>query len=231
MGQEEADRFRLVSYSSLRQGIDPRIPLSIVWLFLMFILVTGLIFLTPLTTARHNPYDRLHEIHDWQQVPRDNIPTRYDLYFKFFLPYRPGVDFGRRNFTFDGFAKITFRCERPNQKILFHSIRQGNFLIQVFDEKQHEVKITDFYHNHTQEVLHIDVEDVLTLGATYTVQLNYTGIFLNANWTGVYAAPYQYYKEKHWMLTTHLQTVDARRMFPCLDVPEAKAKFQVQNLI
>ncbi|CAJ0929496.1 unnamed protein product, partial [Mesorhabditis belari] len=225
MGQLEKDRFRLVAYTTLGHRIDPRIPLSIAWMTLMGLLIVFLL-LTPLTSIRLNPYDRLDQIFDHLQVPRENVPKHYEINLKVFLPYRPGVDYGKRNFTFDGFVKIIFRCETPNRKILLHSARQLGFRVQLFDDLGKEISLQDHYHNHSQELLHIQPADLLTAGVDYTLHINYTGGFDNGNFTGIYSAPYRHETEKRWMLATHLQSMDARTLFPCFDIPDAKAKFK-----
>uniref|UniRef100_A0A914NRX7 Aminopeptidase N-like N-terminal domain-containing protein n=1 Tax=Meloidogyne incognita TaxID=6306 RepID=A0A914NRX7_MELIC len=66
----------------------------------------------PLRTIPEDPLIRL---------PTDVIPIHYELHLKTYLPYKKGIDYGEKNFTFDGNLRLHLLCRQTTNVLLLHS--------------------------------------------------------------------------------------------------------------
>ena len=80
------------------------------------------------------------------------------------------------------------------------------------------------YSHHEHDELRL-TQPGLTAGE-HTVQINFTGTITNAM-TGLYPCYYQHNGATCELLATQFESHHAREVFPCIDEPSAKARFDV----
>ncbi|ETN79169.1 hypothetical protein NECAME_09975 [Necator americanus] len=59
----------------------------------------------------------------------------------------------------------------------------------------------------------------------YILALEFRAKINNPKYAGIFTAPYMHGAENRYKTATHLQPQEARSLFPCIDSPEAKARF------
>ncbi|KHJ93259.1 peptidase family M1 [Oesophagostomum dentatum] len=60
----------------------------------------------------------------------------------------------------------------------------------------------------------------------YSLTLEFRSKINNPKYAGIFTAPYRHGVENRFKTATHLQPQEARSLFPCIDSPEAKARFE-----
>jgi len=142
----------------------------------------------------------------------DVTPINYNLTFE------PDLT----KFTFRGNEVITMDCKKPTNTILMDcaEIKIKSAHVENAGKTINATAKT----SEKKEELQIKLKDKIT-GRT-SVHIEFEGI-LNDRLLGFYRSQYkQNGKTKH-LATTQFEAADARRAFPCWDVPEAKATFEI----
>ncbi|MBX3138456.1 M1 family metallopeptidase [Candidatus Obscuribacterales bacterium] len=161
------------------------------------------------------------------RLPKTVLPDLYDLEFT------PNL----RDFTFLGTAAIDVSTKEKTDTIVLNAID-----LKITDAKLTRIKTVgesprlpakaeaesgsvtvDAEH----EQVRITFKTPLEKNSLYRLHLEFTGE-LNDKLRGFYRSHYLDDKgEKKWLATTQMEPTDARRMFPCFDEPEMKAKFKI----
>ena len=68
------------------------------------------------------------------QVPLFAMPIHYNIRLKTYIPFKSGVDYGDRNFTFDGLVDIIVRIDRSTNRVILHSVDLHIQSLRVFDD-------------------------------------------------------------------------------------------------
>ena len=142
----------------------------------------------------------------------DVIPINYQLTFE------PNL----KNFTFGGQEIITVDCKKLTNvitmdcaeiKIKSAHVKQAGKIISATAKT-----------NDKKEQLQIKLDKKIKGKAL--LHIYYQGI-LNDRLLGFYRSQYQQDGKTKYLATTQFEAADARRAFPCWDVPEAKATFEI----
>ncbi|KAI1712569.1 peptidase family m1 domain-containing protein [Ditylenchus destructor] len=169
-----------------------------------------------------------------ERLSKSIIPLIYNLELDVYLPYRNNLDFGPKNFTIDGRLQMTFRCDGPKvDTIRLHAMNL------TFDWKSlkvqdmgngtpKEVEIKSFAHSEATTILKLVLRDQLENGRNYNLSIRYTAkVNSRVEDCGMFRSFYFVGQEKRYLAVTHLQPFYARRLFPCIDQPDFKAKFHL----
>lgn len=161
------------------------------------------------------------------RLPTNVLPELYDLEFT------PNL----RDFTFLGVAAIDVKVKEKTDTIVLNAID-----LKITDAKLTRINLVaetprvptkataetgtvavDAEHEQVRITFKIPLEK----NGLYRLHLDFTGE-LNDKLRGFYRSHYLDEKgEKKWLATTQMEPTDARRMFPCFDEPEMKAKFKI----
>jgi len=144
------------------------------------------------------------------------VPTRYKLHLE------PDLD----TFTFKASAEIEVQIEEPIDLIGLHALdlqihsctiradgRETSCPFQVSPEK---------------EMLEIRLPKAVS--GSLQALIGYSGK-INDRMAGFYRSSYVAGGERKYIAVTQFQESDARRAFPCLDLPEKKAVFEIEMIV
>ena len=138
------------------------------------------------------------------------------------INYRLNLEPDLETFTFKGRAVITLQAEEPVATIAL------NALDLTIDQCRLKVARQNFdctFGLHAEkEELRIDLPD--TFQGELVLQIEYRGT-INDLMAGFYRSRYTVAGEDRYIAVTQFQESDARRAFPCLDVPGQKATFDI----
>ena len=121
-------------------------------------------------------------------------------------------------------------CVKPGTNITVHAadLKVNNESITVVEKDGDKKNIKIIEYDEEREFLIIHMNESLSVGKIYLVNVEYTG-YLRDNLKGFYRSSYTDEKTNttEYLATTQFQISDARRAFPCFDEPAIKAKFKV----
>ena len=133
----------------------------------------------------------------------------------YFVPEKYVLDFGINKFNKKTFGVVSVNGEVKNETVKFHAVKLN--IRQVFVNGKEVEYETD------EETLIINN---VALGETEFV-IVFDGL-LNENMEGVYLSTYDYNGEIERIVATQFESHYARKAFPCIDEPEAKAVFELK---
>uniref|UniRef100_A0A7E4VLL4 Peptidase_M1 domain-containing protein n=1 Tax=Panagrellus redivivus TaxID=6233 RepID=A0A7E4VLL4_PANRE len=206
--------------------IVPAIPVFLLVIGFLYLMDTPPVIPTSLpSVAQQRSTEVLIE-----RLPHDLKPSLYIITMQTFLPYKQGVDFGRRNRTVDAYVLMSFHCQKQTNKIILNAydlIIDENKL-RLYDQDTKEslaVRLAET-RNETQ-VLEFVTEQPMLFGHNYSMKINYGTRILEPGDRGLFLASYQIGNETRYHMVSQMQPIFARRVFPCFDEPEFKAEFQI----
>ncbi len=125
------------------------------------------------------------------------------------------------NFTFRGREEITAESPKPASRLTLHAadIKIQRCIIES-EKGAHDAKVT--IKPETEEML-IAMPHA---ASKFKVRIEFTGV-LNDKLAGFYRSRYEAGGQTKYLATTQFEAADARRAFPCWDVPDAKATFEI----
>lgn len=146
-------------------------------------------------------------------------PTHYEL----------EVHPDRDAMKFSGVITIEgMKIGRPTQRLTFH---QKGLVIDsadvVFHDKQNDrvLKVTRINNQNSYDEVRLHFEDKVVAG-NYSVKLSFQGI-ITRQMDGIYPCNFSYDGQDKMLIATQFESHDARKAFPCIDEPEAKATFRL----
>ncbi|PIO67680.1 hypothetical protein TELCIR_10560 [Teladorsagia circumcincta] len=162
------------------------------------------------------PFHRHH-------IPNIVQPSLYQIQLKVYLPWRPGVTYGALDFTMDGKTQMEFTVLRVTRRIQLN-IKQLNITSVRVYRALEEIHVDEISEDYPQ-LLDIFTSTDLQPGHDYGLVIKFKTSINNPRFAGVFVAPYRHGSESRYKTATHLQPQEARSLFPCIDSPEAKARF------
>ncbi|KAI1707703.1 peptidase family m1 domain-containing protein [Ditylenchus destructor] len=169
-----------------------------------------------------------------ERLSKSIIPLIYNLDLDVYLPYRYNLDFGSKNFTIDGRLHMIFRCDGPKvDTVRLHAMNltldwKSLKVMDMDNGTQREVEIKTFEHSEATTILKLVLKDQLENGRNYSLSIRYSAkVNSRAEDCGMFRSFYFVGQEKRYLAVTHLQPFYARRLFPCIDQPDFKAKFHL----
>ncbi|XP_048887459.1 aminopeptidase N-like [Brienomyrus brachyistius] len=163
------------------------------------------------------------------RLPKDLIPDSYRIYIQVHLHTTTNVtDYTS---TFSGNSTVKFWCVEATQFIIIHCKELNVTSIHLTDERGSAVAVKytslkDDYSN----FLEIELTDTLRVNTTYYLFTAFEGL-LGFNQDGLYISQYNENTGNQslfrFLVASQLESVAARRVFPCFDEPAMKAVFNV----
>ncbi|XP_069101890.1 uncharacterized protein [Argopecten irradians] len=158
------------------------------------------------------------------RLPRSVLPSLYELeIFPDFYKTDP------KDFTFSGSVKIHISCVEATKNITLHvntlTVEEAHIRLESVSGAPVPdiVKIT---HDEIRQFLILDLGSDLQSLEEYTLEMKFSGP-LKDDMTGLYYSTYQEGSNTVYIATTQMEPTDARKMFPCFDEPNMKAKFKI----
>ena len=142
----------------------------------------------------------------------DITPINYNLLFE------PDL----KKFTFDGDEVITAECKKPTNSIVMDcaEIKINSVCVETLGKSIPAISKT----NDKKEQLQITLKEKIK--GIVKIHIKFQGI-LNDRLLGFYRSQYMQNGKIKYLATTQFEAADARRAFPCWDIPEAKATFEI----
>lgn len=133
-----------------------------------------------------------------------------------------------KDHTFSGEETIFLALRKASKKIVLHSVnlKISNVFLVIAGEKLNPSKII---YNKIEEIVILLFVRMCPMGKG-ELRLKFKGK-LGGDMRGFYKSRYQHKGEEKFLATTQFESTDARRAFPCIDEPEAKAIFDVTMIV
>src|SRR3990167_1989670 len=131
-------------------------------------------------------------------------------------------------FTFKGEETIYFSLTKPDDKIVLHS-HELKIKSAILKNKLGEIKAKKINFDARSETAIILFVQKIPKGQG-ELELKFEGV-LNDKMRGFYKSRYEHNGKANYIATTQFEATDARRAFPCVDEPSAKAIFDVTLII
>src|SRR3989344_4017319 len=141
------------------------------------------------------------------RLPAHIKPERYEIFLK------PDLE----GFTFTGEETMWLSLDKPSKAITLHAAE-----LEVFSE--------DANVSYDQAAETVTLTFKKPISGKQKIKLKVTGI-LNDQMRGFYRSKYIHNGEEKYLATTQFESTDARRAFPCIDEPSAKAVFDVTLMV
>src|SRR3989338_145843 len=131
-------------------------------------------------------------------------------------------------FTFRGEEIISFNLTKLESKIALHAheVKIGHVLLRSHGEEMKPAKIK---YNPKSESVVFEFDKKIPRGRG-ELDIHFKGI-LNDKMRGFYKSKYELRGRPEYIATTQFEATDARRAFPCVDEPAAKASYDVTLII
>ncbi len=152
------------------------------------------------------------------RLPTYVKPIRYEIML------RPNLE----SFHFAGKETIELELTRATKTIELHS-KELKISEAFFLYGGKKIRIKSIRYNLKKETVVLSFSKQLPTGSG-KLQLQFDGT-LNEQMRGFYRSRYQVKDQERFLATTQFESTDARRAFPCVDEPAAKAVFDVTLMV
>ncbi|XP_031733828.1 alanyl (membrane) aminopeptidase-like b [Anarrhichthys ocellatus] len=173
------------------------------------------------------------------RLPKNLIPQSYKILLQPRLYTRitevVNVTSPNQTMVFTGNSTVSFHCVQGTRAIYLNSMDLAVSDPVVMNKDTNERIGVSSVKNHEDEsnFLEIQLNDALAAGGNYSLFLAFKGQIINLY--GMFVSTYvegspAYEGDKsteRFLTATHLEPIDARKVFPCFDEPEMKAEFVV----
>ncbi len=130
------------------------------------------------------------------------------------------------NFIFQGKTRVQFETNRPVDKICLNILDLAVWHCQF--EVKGESELCPFNINPAEETITVFLPR--TIAGEVILNIIYTGM-INDKMAGFYRSMYFYKGNIKFIALTQFEESDARRAFPCVDNPAAKATFDIEMVV
>lgn len=142
------------------------------------------------------------------------------------LHYALQIEPDLTDFTFNGRAIVSLRAGAATTAVVLHLVELA---VRNCTVKQGDVVVScPFTVDPHQQELRIDLPG--PIAGDIILEVEYSGR-INDAMAGFYRSRYQHGGETGYLAVTQFEESDARRAFPCIDRPAAKATFDVELII
>ncbi len=133
-----------------------------------------------------------------------------------------------KNHTFSGEETIFLALRKPAKKVVLHSVslKISGVSLKIGSK---EFKPSKILYNNDKETAILLFTRICPVGKG-ELFLKFKGK-LSDDMRGFYKSRYEHKGEEKYLATTQFESTDARRAFPCIDEPEAKAIFDVTMIV
>ena len=164
------------------------------------------------------------------RLPTDLLPYHYDVLSTFQF-----INLINNGFPYDGETEIHFSCKRTTSSLIFHinklEIENSSLSLKsLTDSSFSELKAFNWYNDFTRHFFIANLTQLLRAGHNYTISMKYVGYLTDDN-AGFYRSSYiDENGNIKWLMTSQLESTDARKSFPCFDEPAMKATFKISAI-
>lgn len=135
--------------------------------------------------------------------------------------------------TFDGVVSVFFSCIGRTTYIALHKknidIDEETIVIRELVSNR-TITVTKFLYDEEIEIMKLELASFLEDGQNYSLSMNYLA-YAEANNFGFYKSFYiDSEGKKRWLVTSQMESTEARSAFPCFDEPSMKATFKLSVL-
>jgi len=131
-------------------------------------------------------------------------------------------------FTFKGEETIYFFLAKPDNKIILHA-HELKIKSALLKNKAGEIRAKKINFDTWSETATIFFPKKIPKGGG-ELELKFEGV-LNDKMRGFYRSQFEHEGRTKYIVTTQFESTDARRAFPCVDEPSAKAVFDVTLIV
>ena len=131
-------------------------------------------------------------------------------------------------FTFNGEETIYFSLTKPDNKIILHA-HELKIKLALLKNKAGEIRAKKINFDARSETATIFFHKKIPKGGG-ELELKFEGV-LNDKMRGFYRSQFEHEGRTKYIVTTQFESTDARRAFPCVDEPSAKAVFDVTLIV
>jgi aminopeptidase N len=164
------------------------------------------------------------------RLPTDLLPFHYDVLSTFQF-----INVVNNGFPYTGETTISFSCKQTTSSLIFHinklDIDNSSLSLKsLTDSNFNELKAFNWYNDFTRHFFIANLTSQLKAGHNYTLTVKYVGYLTDDN-AGFYRSSYKNdNNETVWLMTSQLESTDARKSFPCFDEPAMKATFKLSAI-
>ncbi|XP_061480498.1 aminopeptidase Q [Rhineura floridana] len=167
---------------------------------------------------------------DWR-LPANLLPLHYSLLLWPHLA--PGLPEPR---TYSGQVNITVRCRQETATVLLHGVGLAYQSAAVWGAVEEprstngsrSIPVAELWQVPQNEYVVLELRENLSAGALYELQFSFQGrIYPEPDFQGLFLNTYKDEGESRWLVASHLEPTDARRVYPCFDEPAMKSTFNI----
>ena len=164
------------------------------------------------------------------RLPKNLLPYKYDVLSKFQF-----IDVVNGGFPYNGEVTILFNCIQDTSSLVLHvnklDIDNSSLLLtSSTDGSFGELRAFNWYNDFTRQFFIANLTKSFKAGQNYTLFMKYVGYLTDDN-AGFYRSSYiDKDGNKKWLMTSQLESTDARKSFPCFDEPAMKAIFKIRAI-
>ncbi|PAA81989.1 hypothetical protein BOX15_Mlig018792g3 [Macrostomum lignano] len=158
------------------------------------------------------------------RLPTDVKPVSYALTLApFIYSSNPGDCY------FTGSVSIAVEAVNDTDMFKLHSVRLEVPTVRLRNSTGGDVIVDKIEENVEKQWLTIKLGEPLRAGETYTVLIDrFKGKFVKNGKTGLYlSSSYSENSTEYYLVSSQLEPIHAREVFPCFDEPAMKAEFNV----
>jgi aminopeptidase N len=161
------------------------------------------------------------------RLPTNLQPFNYDILVRFQF-----VNISGNGFPYDGEVTIGFTCVQDTSNLVLHVNKMLIYnstlsLKSSTDQSFGELNGFNWYNDFERHFFIANLTKTLRNGHNYTLYMKYTGYLTDDN-AGFYRSSYlDSNRTRKWLMTSQLESTDARKSFPCFDEPAMKANFKI----
>jgi aminopeptidase N len=162
------------------------------------------------------------------RLPKHLMPYNYDVYIKAQFDTIIG-----NSFPYDGEVTISFTCAQNTNSLIFHInkllINNSTLSVKgITDTSFPEIKAFNWINDYERQFFVANLAQEFKASHNYSVFIKFTGYLTDDN-AGFYRSSYlDNNQQKRWLLTSQMESTDARKSFPCFDEPAMKAIFKIK---
>ncbi|XP_055597305.1 LOW QUALITY PROTEIN: aminopeptidase N-like [Uranotaenia lowii] len=153
------------------------------------------------------------------RLPDNTFPLKYDVTLS--------VDLAKSSFS--GTVRIALNATRNTDNVTLN-VRDLNILatkLTAVDGTGAELRIMGYVMQNDSEMVSFRIDGQLNANRAYQLDIDFTGAIKN-DLKGLYKSSYYRDAEERFIATTFNAAAFARKIFPCYDEPQLKAKFRLR---